>query len=219
MEPLDLTKASPIQFNESSTAKLSDTVYFQDFTLDTSAWLLYRRDSSAKSDCAPLHTGQKELDSGGRLSRFRGGWRTGVTYGFCITGAIFMINLAVFLWLFASNYSDSRLGFITVYDGTYKTMNSISTWAHVAVNVLASLLLGVSNNAMQCLTSPTRWEIDRAHATKRWLEIGVPSFRNLKFISRQRLLLWISLGLSSVPLHFLSDPNKNPCFPATLLTC
>lgn len=138
-----------------------------------------------------------------RLSRFRGGWRTGVTHGLCSTLVIFIVNLAAFIWLCASKPLDLRIGFVTVYDGTYKGMKSISTWGHVAVNVFATLLLCASNNAMQCLTSPTRDEIDQAHANKTWLDIGIPSIRNLRSISRRRLLLWICLGLSSVTLHFL----------------
>ncbi|KAH7392189.1 hypothetical protein DE146DRAFT_661877 [Phaeosphaeria sp. MPI-PUGE-AT-0046c] len=56
---------------------------------------------------------------------------------------------------------------------------------------------------MQCMTAPTRGEVDRAHAARRWLDIGVPSFRNLRRIGRDRLVLWLLLGLSSLPLHLL----------------
>ncbi|KAK0726745.1 hypothetical protein B0T26DRAFT_671509 [Lasiosphaeria miniovina] len=56
---------------------------------------------------------------------------------------------------------------------------------------------------MKCLSSPTRSEVDRAHARGKWLEIGVPSTRNIGSISLIRGLLWFLLLLSSLPLHFL----------------
>jgi len=54
-----------------------------------------------------------------------------------------------------------------------------------------------------CLTSPTREEVDIAHAEKRLLQIGVPSMRNLKAMGRDRVLLWLGLGLSAMPLHLV----------------
>ena len=54
---------------------------------------------------------------------------------------------------------------------------------------------------MQCLCSPSREDIDRAHSVKNWLDIGVPSFRNLRQIPKRRQLLWFGLALSSLPLH------------------
>lgn len=56
---------------------------------------------------------------------------------------------------------------------------------------------------MQCISSPTRHEGDKAHARGVWLDIGVPSVRNLERITSSRILLWWLLGLSSVPLHLL----------------
>ena len=56
---------------------------------------------------------------------------------------------------------------------------------------------------MQCLSSPTRKDIDKAHAQHRWLDIGIPGVRNLGSISRSRRLLWGLLAFSSIPLHLL----------------
>ena len=63
-------------------------------------------------------------------------------------------------------------------------------------------MLGVSNYTMQCLSSPTRDEVDRAHAHNKWLDIGVPSARNLSKIRTSRAILWGLLAVSSVPVHF-----------------
>ena len=54
---------------------------------------------------------------------------------------------------------------------------------------------------MQRLSAPTRDEVDNAHRRHKWVDIGVPSFRNLFFISRWRTLGWLVLAASSLPLH------------------
>lgn len=56
---------------------------------------------------------------------------------------------------------------------------------------------------MQCLSSPTRSEIDKAHGQGVWLDVGVPSVRNLRRLSTTRIVLWWLLAVSSVPLHLL----------------
>ena len=56
---------------------------------------------------------------------------------------------------------------------------------------------------MQRLSAPSRGDIDRAHAKRRWLDIGIPSVRNFGSMSTKAKILWILLGASSVPLHLL----------------
>ncbi|KAL9045807.1 MAG: hypothetical protein Q9214_001214 [Letrouitia sp. 1 TL-2023] len=56
---------------------------------------------------------------------------------------------------------------------------------------------------MQCLSSPTRGELDKAHRRHIWLDIGVPSVRNIWRISRSKMALWFLLAFSSIPLHLL----------------
>ncbi|KAI4197238.1 MAG: hypothetical protein LQ350_006069 [Teloschistes chrysophthalmus] len=77
----------------------------------------------------------------------------------------------------------------------------MSMWLHLAINILGTALLSASNYCMQCLSAPNRQEVDRAHQRQVALDIGVPSLRNLRHISRKRLLLWILLAISSIPLH------------------
>jgi hypothetical protein len=71
------------------------------------------------------------------------------------------------------------------------------------INALSTILLSASNYTMQCLSAPTRSEVDDAHSTGKWLDIGVPSVRNLGRIARKRVILWWLLGASSLPLHLL----------------
>jgi hypothetical protein len=77
------------------------------------------------------------------------------------------------------------------------------TALHVLIKILSSLLLGASNLSLQLVVAPTREEVDAAHAKGIWLDIGVPSFRNLRHISRWNLSIWVCLVASSVPIHFL----------------
>ena len=74
---------------------------------------------------------------------------------------------------------------------------------HVFINILSTILLSASNYYLQCLSSPTRKGVDRAHAKGRWLEIGVMSFTNVFHINWLRSILWVCLALSSLPLHLL----------------
>lgn len=70
---------------------------------------------------------------------------------------------------------------------------------------MSTLLLGSSNYCAQLLTAPTRSEVDTAHEEKDWLDIGVPSLRNLwkKRIARKRKMAWTLLMISSVFLHLI----------------
>lgn len=83
------------------------------------------------------------------------------------------------------------------------TDRKLNTVAHLAVNILGVILLSASSFSMQVLSAPTRREVDLAHAKHTWLDIGIASMRNLKFIERKRYWLWLCLAFSSVPLHLL----------------
>ncbi|KAH7310596.1 hypothetical protein B0I35DRAFT_412089 [Stachybotrys elegans] len=74
-------------------------------------------------------------------------------------------------------------------------------WCELAINIMSTLLLGASNNCAQLLSAPTRQDIDKAHSRGRWLDIGVGSVRNLRYIPVWRGFLWLILLLSSIPLH------------------
>lgn len=98
--------------------------------------------------------------------------------------------------------SNSRIDSLgTLHDGSCKKASRLSFWIHLMINILSTTLLGASNYTMQCLSSPTRKEIDKAHSQGVWLDIGVPSVRNLWRIAKVRVILWWFLAISSIPLH------------------
>ena len=158
-----------------------------------------------------LHTTQaSDADKGTSINSIRprsvrqhkhrwSGWRFGVTNFAIWASLVFLINFIVTIWGSVS-YTDSE-GVLNEGDcGQTKTLNA---GLHVLINILSTILLSGSNYCMQCLSAPTRGEIDKAHHARKWLDIGIPSFRNLRHISRSRLVLWILLAISSLPLHLL----------------
>ena len=134
-------------------------------------------------------------------SQFRSGWRNTALLSCVVTLMVLLINVAVLIWTLSSSNVVGGIG--TLYEGNCARTKSLTTWLQFVVNVLSTALLGASNYCMQCLTAPTRQEVDKAHRQKRLLRIGVPSMRNLKAISRDRVVLWIGLALTALPLHFL----------------
>jgi hypothetical protein len=116
----------------------------------------------------------------------------------CIVAFLVLILNVVGTILLNARYKN-----FDIFHGNCKTASTISLVLHAAINVLSTLLLGASNLCMQLAAAPTRNELDRAHEKSRFLDIGIPSYRNLKFIAPQRRVLWWVLAVSSTPLHFL----------------
>lgn len=92
-------------------------------------------------------------------------------------------------------------GFARVLRGSELFIERYNTAYHIVVNILSTLLLSASGYTMQVLNSPTREEVDRAHATGEAVDIGVLSLRNLGYVSKKRRILWFLLGISSISLH------------------
>lgn len=129
------------------------------------------------------------------------GWRLGAVYCALVVAASLILNVTVTIW--ASKTFGLSGGIGTIHRGTCPTIKKIGLWVHVAINVISTILLGASNYCMQCLCSPTRREVDKAHERNTWLDIGIQSFRNLMKIKKSRVILWVLLALSSVPLHLM----------------
>ncbi|EXJ85156.1 hypothetical protein A1O3_05831 [Capronia epimyces CBS 606.96] len=128
------------------------------------------------------------------------GWRTGALFAASFAGISFLINLVVLVWL--STHRSSS-GLVELFNGSCSKVENMDLWVHLAINALSTLLLGGSNYCMQCLCAPTRKDVDAAHAQGKWLDIGVPSIRNLRRVPVYKSVMWLMLGLSSVPLHLM----------------
>ena len=131
------------------------------------------------------------------------GWHTGVLA--CATCVVVVLCINVGLTIYGATNPKYKMrgGIGTLYEGSCDESKTIGLWLHLVINALSTLLLSGSNYTQQCLSAPTRSEIDSAHARKRWMDIGVPSVRNLFRIKPERRLLWIAIGFTSIPLHLM----------------
>ena len=131
------------------------------------------------------------------------GWHTGVLT--CATSAVVVLFINIGLTIYAATNPEYRMerGVGTLYEGSCDKSRTLGLWLHLGINALSTLLLSGSNYTQQCLAAPTRREIDAAHARRRWMDIGVPSVRNLFKIKGERAVLWIAIGFTSIPLHLL----------------
>ncbi|KAJ4318189.1 hypothetical protein N0V94_004555 [Neodidymelliopsis sp. IMI 364377] len=134
---------------------------------------------------------------------FLSGWRVGALVSLVGATLVFILNLSVTIYVWTGPYKklDGAIG--TLFEGSCAKARHLNVWIHLLVNVLSTLLLGASNYCMQVLSAPNREELVRAHGRRIWLHIGVPSLRNLRHIGRPRAVLWLTLFLSSMPLHLL----------------
>jgi hypothetical protein len=131
------------------------------------------------------------------------GWRGSILGGSILASLVCLVNIALTIYSTSKATEEDYHGRKVLYEGDCETSRKVNVGLHLLINVLSTILLSASNFGMQCLSAPTRQEVDAAHAKRRWLDIGVLSLRNLAWIERKRLLCWVLLVASSLPLHLL----------------
>lgn len=129
------------------------------------------------------------------------GWRLGVLLSFLGALAILVFNVTLTIWSIRTY--GSREGIGTAFTGSCNVVNRWLLGLKVLINVLGTALLGASNYTSQCLSSPTRKDLDNAHLKGDWMDIGVTGLRNLSRIHWSRKATWCSLIISSIPVHLL----------------
>ncbi|KAI1326707.1 hypothetical protein F5Y16DRAFT_421676 [Xylariaceae sp. FL0255] len=125
----------------------------------------------------------------------------GILWQIALICAIFFVNFL--LALYAGAKFPIRDGVGLIYAGDCTKVKNINRFLHLLINILSTGMLSTSNFCIQLQTSPTRADIDRAHERNSWLDIGVPSLRNLRYIGRWRLISCAILALSSLPIHLI----------------
>ena len=115
--------------------------------------------------------------------------------------AILLVNLILTLIFSIRHGLSSGIG--TFFSGSCERTKRTGIYAHLAINILGTLLLAASGYSMQCLCAPTRGDVDAVHDGGEWLDLGVPSWRNLRRLHRKGRWLWWALLWSSGPLHLL----------------
>ncbi|CAG8976038.1 hypothetical protein HYALB_00010319, partial [Hymenoscyphus albidus] len=126
------------------------------------------------------------------------GWRGGILIASCATFIVLLLNTTFAIFGLVVSKSEMKVG--TLMNGDCGRIGSIDTWLHIIINIAGTCLQAASNFTMQCIGSPTRTEIDSAHARGKYRDIGLQSLRNLTSIRKK--LLYGLLVLSSLPLHF-----------------
>jgi hypothetical protein len=146
--------------------------------------------SRATSKMSILYHGEKQ---GGRRrcripgGRFLTGWRGGLALNALLASLIFAASIACLI--VAAVQAKNIGGAATLMTGSCTTVRGTNLGIHVAVNLLGVALVVSANYVFQVLSSPTREEVNAAHESKRWLDVGIPSFRNLLRIGRGRTAL------------------------------
>ena len=85
------------------------------------------------------------------------GWRVGLTYCTMASVVVLIVNITVTVW--AHRASTARKGFGTLFSGDCQRTKTLSTWMHLALNGLSTILLSASSYAMQICSAPTRTNV------------------------------------------------------------
>jgi hypothetical protein len=139
---------------------------------------------------------------------FNAGWRNEMIRAAIFSTTLWLLNIIIYIALFTKYGARSGSGLLM--ETSCNTVQRTNTAIHAALNIVTSLMLGASNFAMQSLSSPTREEVDAAHANKHSLGIGGLSVRNFRFIKKSRAILWALLWFTSIPLHLLYVVHSFP---------
>ncbi|KAF4121047.1 hypothetical protein GMORB2_2533 [Geosmithia morbida] len=193
-----------------------------------------RERAAAKIRTAEMHRGENiqsraaELDhvnsqrdlekgAGGALRRMMTGWKGGIILNLLL-GAVVFIASVVCIGLAAARGRFAGQEAKVVVEGRCGRVSSLSAGLNALVNVLAVLMLAGANYTAQTLASPTRSEVAEAHARLGWMDIGIPSLRNLGGISRGRAALsvmavMLAMGAQVVynSLTFIAQTNSSTC--------
>lgn len=129
-------------------------------------------------------------------------WRHGATICLAATAAILLLNI-ILTAVAAFRAENPSFEAEAIFEGDCGRAKYSSTALHVLINIFGTVLLGASNYCMQCLSAPSRQDVDRMHATGKRLDVGTPSISNLRVIKWKQVSLWCLLFLSSLPFHVL----------------
>ncbi|KAJ5817311.1 hypothetical protein N7447_009544 [Penicillium robsamsonii] len=125
-----------------------------------------------------------------------GSWKSTLYLGSIASLAVLVFNTFA-AWAAASYTGSDGTG--VLFQGECRKARNINTGFHLVINILATPVLSASSYGMQCLSVPTRLDLDRGES----LDIGILNMRNLSRIPRKKLALWVCLATSSLPLHLL----------------
>ncbi|KAH6985672.1 hypothetical protein BKA56DRAFT_291858 [Ilyonectria sp. MPI-CAGE-AT-0026] len=130
------------------------------------------------------------------FKKLTSGWRGGVTLNALLAFLVFVA--AIVCLAFAGAKGKISGGGSSVVDGDVSEVRGANWGIHALVNIFAVVLVAAANYVVQILSSPTRCEVDTAHEKLTWVDIGIPSLRNLRLISSTRAALSATLLVLAV---------------------
>ncbi|KAK0616066.1 hypothetical protein B0T17DRAFT_496885 [Bombardia bombarda] len=149
---------------------------------------------------------ERRILSGGRDGDNKGwrqllvGWRAGVALNLLLAFVIALTGFVCFILVLAKTQLARQS---VLFSGSCGVATGLDWGLHAVANVFGVVLIAGANYVFQVLSSPTRKEVAAAHQKKTWLDIGVPSVRNLAHIEKIRTLLAIVILVSAVVVQVL----------------
>ena len=119
-----------------------------------------------------------------------------------LVSSILFVNVCVAIWAGAAHKIEDGL-VVTLYKGECSTTSAANFGVHLVINIFASALFAASTYVMQRLGAPTRRDLDAAHSEGDSLMIGSLAVTNFAILSRKRLIAFLLLWCSSLPLHLM----------------
>lgn len=130
------------------------------------------------------------------------GWRFGVLLSIIAVSICLITELIMLVCAMTLNRPDGdKHGIGVLYVGDCAKVERLTITLAIPLNIIATVLVATSNYVMQCLCAPSRKDIDEAHATGSYLNIGISSVHNLYHNLSWKSTLWLSLVLTTVPIH------------------
>ncbi|KAI0870866.1 hypothetical protein GGS24DRAFT_89163 [Hypoxylon argillaceum] len=111
------------------------------------------------------------------------------------------VVLLILLLISVSQPNASLSGSTIIFQGDCNLSTELNLILHLLINIVSGGILASSNFFMQVLNSPSREEIDKTHQWLRSVDIGVPSLKNLRQVSRFKFGGWVVFLISSIPIH------------------
>jgi hypothetical protein len=144
---------------------------------------------------------EKMRGGGSGFRRLLSGWRAGVALNALITFLILV--MAIICLTLAISRTQVLGGETAIYNGSCAMTAQINASLHFAINIVVVILIAGANYLFQVLSSPTRVEVAVAHDRKKWLDIGIPSLRNLSAISSSRVFMTSIILIAAVSTQIM----------------
>ncbi|CAH0028180.1 unnamed protein product [Clonostachys rhizophaga] len=190
---------------ESGTPLLGSEIALETMNLQNGSYQdEYVQEFGGKSPRDKLFRMRRKTDDEPTSRNTVTGWRFSALFAAAVTLAVLIGNVTiagVFTSRVRAQGYTSNVAPISV--GKCGDIKKLGIGIHLVINIVSTLLLGASNYCMQTISAPSRDDVDRAHAKGSWVDIGIPSLRNLWFIRNRRAFVWFCLGITSIPLHLV----------------